>query len=184
MTQIEHPDMLSQTLPLLTHLQQLRICLKQYMEIKLPRSLKYVFLIYTTFSPAALQHFMQDMYTSKHNVYCKLWFNVEGNEDEYTRIRHEVCELDSVEVQQFDFVDNRHYCGDVAAAATLSSTADEADDDSINIFYGERDILIHERGCTIVKFDFIFLYQRIFISSKTPLLFFCPAVLERFYEIL
>ncbi|KAH3819524.1 hypothetical protein DPMN_121262 [Dreissena polymorpha] len=129
MTKIEHPDMLSQTLPLLTNLQQLRICLKRYMEIKLPESLKYVFIIYTTFSPTSLQNFVQDMYTAKQNVDFKLLFRVEGNEDEYTRINQEVCKLDTVEVQQFDVVDKRHYCGVVAATATLFSTADETDDD-------------------------------------------------------
>ncbi|KAH3803159.1 hypothetical protein DPMN_156860 [Dreissena polymorpha] len=39
MTQIENPEMLSRTLPLLNHLQQLRICLKQYMGMKLPGSI-------------------------------------------------------------------------------------------------------------------------------------------------
>ncbi|XP_052229033.1 uncharacterized protein LOC127843215 [Dreissena polymorpha] len=129
MTQIERPDILSQTLPLLTHLQQLRMCLKQYTVMKLPGSIKYVFIIYTTFSPSSLQHFVQDMYTAQHNVQCKLLFRVEGNEDDYTRIKHEVCKLESVEMQKFEVVDKRHFRGAVAAAATLSATADEADDD-------------------------------------------------------
>ncbi|XP_052218499.1 uncharacterized protein LOC127836088 [Dreissena polymorpha] len=129
MTQIEHPDMLSQTLPLLNHLQELRICLKQYMEMKLPGSIQYVFIIYTTFSPLSLQHFVQGMYTAQHNVQCKLLFRVEGKEDDYTRITHEVCKMESVEMQKFEVVDKRHFRGAVAAAATLSATADEADDD-------------------------------------------------------
>ncbi|XP_052218473.1 uncharacterized protein LOC127836083 isoform X2 [Dreissena polymorpha] len=129
MTQIERPDILSQTLPLLTHLQQLRMCLKQYTVMKLPASIKYVFIIYTTFSPSSLQHFVQDMYTAQHNVQCKLLFRVEGNEDDYTRIKHEVRKLESVEMQKFEVVDKRHFRGAVAAAATLSATADEADDD-------------------------------------------------------
>ncbi|XP_052251970.1 uncharacterized protein LOC127858753 isoform X2 [Dreissena polymorpha] len=129
MTQIEHPNILSQTLPLLTHLQQLRMCLKQYTVMQLPGSIKYVFIIYTTFSPSSLQHFVQDMYTAQHNVQCKLLFRVEGNEDDYTRIKHEVCKLESVEMQKFEVVDKRHFRGAVAAAATLSATADEADDD-------------------------------------------------------
>ncbi|XP_052218511.1 uncharacterized protein LOC127836095 [Dreissena polymorpha] len=129
MTQIERPDILLHTLPLLTHLQQLRMCLKQYTVMKLPGSIKYVFIIYTTFSHSSLQHFVQDMYTAQHNVQCKLLFRVEGNEDDYSRIKHEVCKLESVEMQKFEVVDKRHFRGAVAAAATLSATADEADDD-------------------------------------------------------
>ncbi|KAH3796404.1 hypothetical protein DPMN_149972 [Dreissena polymorpha] len=127
-TKIEHTDLLSQTLPLLNHLQQLRVCLKNYdMEMKLPECIKYVFIIYTTLSPSSLQHFVQNLCTTKHSVQCKLLFRVEENEDEYTRIKQDFCELKSVNVQQFEIVNKK---GTVrrAAALTLSATADDDDD--------------------------------------------------------
>ncbi|KAH3695871.1 hypothetical protein DPMN_083329 [Dreissena polymorpha] len=128
MTKIEHADLLSQTLPLLTHLQHLRVCLKKYdMEMKLPECIKYVFIIYTTLSPSSLHHFVQNMSSTKHSVQCKLLFRVEENNDEYTRLKQNCCKLKSVDVQQFEVVNKQ---GTVlsAAALTLSATAGDGDD--------------------------------------------------------
>ncbi|KAH3690752.1 hypothetical protein DPMN_191952 [Dreissena polymorpha] len=130
MTQIDHVDMLSQTVPRLTHLEQLRICLhKYYMDIKMPGSIKYVFVIFKTFSPSSLRHFVQNMLTTKHNVHCKLLFRVEEKEDEYTKIKEEYCNQESLEVQLFEVVDKRHAVGGVCAARTLSATGDDDDDE-------------------------------------------------------
>ncbi|KAH3747708.1 hypothetical protein DPMN_182137 [Dreissena polymorpha] len=129
MTQIEHADMLSQTLPL-TYLQQLRICLKKYdMDMKLPKCIKYVFIIYKTFFPSSLIHFVQNLSTTEHIVQCKLVFRVEECEDEYTRIKQEYCESKSLNCQQFEVINKQ---GEVrgAAALTLSATADDNDDDA------------------------------------------------------
>ncbi|XP_052220035.1 uncharacterized protein LOC127837163 [Dreissena polymorpha] len=129
MTKIEHTDLLSQTLPLLTHLQQLRICLNKYdMEMKLPECVKYVFIIYKTLSPSSLQQYVNNLSTIKHSVQCKLLIRMEENDDEYTRIKQNFCELKSVNVEQFEIVNKK---GTVrrAAALTLSATADDCDDD-------------------------------------------------------
>ncbi|KAH3748151.1 hypothetical protein DPMN_182588 [Dreissena polymorpha] len=129
MTKIEHADMLSQTLPLLTHLQKLRICLEKCdMEIKLPECIKYLFIIYKTWSPPSLQHFVHNMSIIKHSLQCKLLFRVAENEHDYTRIKQEYSELKSVDVQKFEVINKR---GSVrgAAAFTLSATADDDDDD-------------------------------------------------------
>ncbi|KAH3792523.1 hypothetical protein DPMN_146020 [Dreissena polymorpha] len=129
MTKIEHTYLLSQTLPLLTHLQQLRICLNKYdMEMKLPECIKYVFIIYKKVSPSSLQQYVNYLSTIKHSVQCKLLFRVEENDDEYTRIKQDFCELKSVNVQHFEIVNKK---GTVrkAAALTLFATADDCDDD-------------------------------------------------------
>ena len=100
MTQIEHVDALFQTLPRLTYLEQLRICLHNYhMNIILPGSIKYVFIIFKTLPPSSLRHFVQNMLTTKHNVHCKLLFRVEEKEDEYTKTKEEYCVQESLEVQ-------------------------------------------------------------------------------------
>ncbi|KAH3796300.1 hypothetical protein DPMN_149869 [Dreissena polymorpha] len=128
-TKIEHADLLSQTLPLLTHLQQLRICLNKYdMKMKLPECIKYVFIIYKTLSPSALQQYVNDLSAIKHSVQCKLLFRVEENDDEYTRIKQDFCELKSVNVQHFEIVNKK---GTVRSAASLilSATADDCDGD-------------------------------------------------------
>ncbi|KAH3792402.1 hypothetical protein DPMN_145898 [Dreissena polymorpha] len=128
-TKIEHADLLSQTLPLLTHLQQLRICLNKYdMEMKLPECIKYVFIIYKKVSPSSLQQYVNNLSTIKHSVKCKLLFRVEENDDEYTRIKQDFCELKSVDVQHFEIV-NKKGTARRAAALTLSATADDCDDD-------------------------------------------------------
>ncbi|XP_052222411.1 uncharacterized protein LOC127838614 isoform X1 [Dreissena polymorpha] len=128
-TKIEHIDLLSQTLPRLSHLQQLRICLNKYdMEMKLPECIKYVFIIYKTLSPSSLQQYVNNLSTIKHSVQCKLLFRVEENDDEYMRIKQDFCELKSVNVQHFEIVNKK---GTVrsAAALTLSATADDCDDE-------------------------------------------------------
>ncbi|KAH3792495.1 hypothetical protein DPMN_145992, partial [Dreissena polymorpha] len=128
-TKIEHTDLLSQTLPHLNHLQQLRICLNKYdMEMKLPECIKYVFIIYKKVSPSSLQQYVNNLSTIKHGVQCKLLFRVEENDDEYTRIKQDVCELKSVNVQHFEIVNNKGTARR-AAALTLSATADDCDDD-------------------------------------------------------
>ncbi|KAH3828464.1 hypothetical protein DPMN_130437 [Dreissena polymorpha] len=128
MTQITCIDMLSQTIPLLTHLTHLRICFKNYgTGIELPGSIKYAFIIYKTLPPLSLRHFMQSVCNAKHNVFCKLLFRVDGNGDEYMQIKRDYCKLDSVVVQQFEVGDKQHFVG--VTAATLSATSDEDDDE-------------------------------------------------------
>ncbi|KAH3702098.1 hypothetical protein DPMN_077100 [Dreissena polymorpha] len=128
-TKIEHTDLLSQTLPLLTHLQQLRICLNKYdMEMKLPQCIKYVFMIYKKVSTSSLLQYVNNLSTIKHSVQCKMLFRVEENDDEYTKIKQDFCELKSVNVQHFEIV-NKKGISRRAAALTLSATADDGDDD-------------------------------------------------------
>ncbi|XP_052259411.1 uncharacterized protein LOC127863791 [Dreissena polymorpha] len=130
MTQIDHADMLSQILPRLIHLEQLRICLHNYyMDMRMPKSIKYVFVIFKTLSPSSLRHFVQNMLTTNHTVNCKLLFRVEEKEDEYTKIKEEYCEQELLEVQLFEVVDKRQSVGGGWAARTLSAAADDADDE-------------------------------------------------------
>ncbi|KAH3751281.1 hypothetical protein DPMN_185834 [Dreissena polymorpha] len=79
-------------------------------------------------TPSSLQHFGQNMSTTKHSVHCKLLFHMEENDDEHSRIKQDFCELKSVNVEQFEVV-NKKGTARRAAALTLSATADDGDDD-------------------------------------------------------
>ncbi|KAH3709111.1 hypothetical protein DPMN_068572 [Dreissena polymorpha] len=63
----------------------------------------------------------------------------EENEEEYSIIKEEYCDQESVEVQLFEVVDKRHAVGGGGwASLTLSATADDADDAATIIFVAKH----------------------------------------------
>ncbi|KAH3811308.1 hypothetical protein DPMN_139718 [Dreissena polymorpha] len=127
-TKIEHADRLSRTLPLLTHLEQLRICLNDNIEINLPGSINYVYMIFKSISSSYLRQVVQNLLSLGRRIKCTFLFRFDAEEVNCEDIKQEFDGFHTIEVQTFDVVEKR-FAAENECDVSLSATADYTDDD-------------------------------------------------------
>ncbi|KAH3811505.1 hypothetical protein DPMN_139915 [Dreissena polymorpha] len=127
-TKVEHADCLSRTLPLLTHLEQLRICLNDNIEINLSGSINYVYMIFKSISSSYLRQVVQNLLTLGRRIKCTFLFRFDAEEVNCEDIKQEFDGFHTIEVQTFDVVEKR-FAAENECDVSLSATADNTDDD-------------------------------------------------------